>query len=383
MWKEIFEDEGYMDTLMPINYIMLVIMAGIIGIALAGFTAWHYSLALYGQTHIECLEKTRYVSPIRGARQGGHSGVAAFAHKRLPVYGAQLSTLINNAPAPGQDDAPRLHSSHSAHSADSAAPSHEPQNVPYRAPPRQTWEHIERQRERDRYENYMDEVDSAKLPHAFDLGRKKNLETLFGPTKLLWFLPICNSIGDGWSWEPSPKWIEARDNIRREGEEQLQRERGAGWGRMSEEQQPEIIVQRTYLDAPKHPNQYGELESRAGNAYTPSLASGGRRSAGSNKADRVLGREPGSYVDVERGDDVNMRRLSPSGQYEEDDYDTSSDETERDTRRPSLIEQISGFGANMKFGGPGRLGHGQIKREDVERSRSEERIREDDEQSID
>ena len=82
-----------------------------------------------------------------------------------------------------------------------------------------------------------------------------------------------------------------------------------------------------------------------------------------SKADRVLGREQGSYHDEYEAEDVSLRRLSPSGLYEEEDnYDTSSDEGER---RPSLIQQISGFGANRRFGGPGRLGQGQVRRGDV------------------
>ena len=356
---------------MPINYIMLAIMAGVIGLALTAFTAWHYSLALAGQTHIECLEgSTRYLSPTRSMRQG----VSAFAADRLPQYGAQLGTLMNNAPAPGQGDAapasPFLAGDREGdRRMDNNGIVH---NVPYQAPQRQTWEEMERQRERDRYDDYLDEMDSKKMPHAFDLGWKKNLAVLFGPSKPLWFFPICNSVGDGWSWEPSPKWLAARDQITRERQEQLMRERNAGWGRGSGEigAQDPVVVQRTYLNT-STPHQFndGAADSRSVSHTNNRSPINGRRSP--NKADRILGRDQGSYQDAEFEEDVNLRRLSPSGQYEEEHYDTSSDEQESEQRRPSLIHQLSsGFGGVRTFGGQSRLGQGQVRREDVERKRS-------------
>ena len=69
---------------------------------------------------------------------------------------------------------------------------------------------LEEQRERDRYASYLDEQESEKLPNAFDLGWKRNLMHVFGNKPMLWWLPVCNSSGDGWVWETSPKWIEAR-----------------------------------------------------------------------------------------------------------------------------------------------------------------------------
>lgn len=357
---------------MPINYIMLTIMAGVIGLALTAFTAWHFSLALAGQTHIECLEgSTRYLSPTRTMRQG----VGAFAADRLPQYGQQLGTLLNNAPAPGQEDAapssPFL-GGQQERRMDSDGWIH---NVPCQAPQRQTWEEMERQRERDRYDDYLDEMDSKKMPHAFDLGWKKNLAVLFGPSRLLWFFPICNSVGDGWSWEPSPKWLAARDQISRERQEQLMRERNAGWGRSSAEigGQEEVVVQRTYLNTPGQ-QQFndGAADSRSASIGGSVNASNGRRSPNTSKADRILGREQGSYQDAEFEQDVNLRRLSPSGQYDEDHYDTSSDEAVSEQRRPSLINQLSsGFGGVRTFGGQARLGQGQVRREDVERRAGE------------
>ena len=86
---------------------------------------------------------------------------------------------------------------------------------------RSNYTDIEQSRERQRYEDYLDEQDSEKLPNAFDLGWRTNLRNLFGEKAFYWFLPVCNSIGDGWQWEPSQKWLEARED--------LKRQRGSQW----------------------------------------------------------------------------------------------------------------------------------------------------------
>lgn len=96
---------------------------------------------------------------------------------------------------------------------------------------------MERQRERDRYEAYLDEQDSEKLPHAFDLGWRNNLRHLFGDRKWLWLLPICTTTGDGWHWEPSPKWLAAREDLRRRREDRRRREeQNIGWDPQSHSQ---------------------------------------------------------------------------------------------------------------------------------------------------
>lgn len=79
---------------------------------------------------------------------------------------------------------------------------------------------LERSREQERYEEYLDEQDSEKLPNAFDLGWRTNLQQLFGRKPLFWFLPICNSEGDGWHWEASQKWLDAREDLRHRREAQ-------------------------------------------------------------------------------------------------------------------------------------------------------------------
>jgi palmitoyltransferase len=73
---------------------------------------------------------------------------------------------------------------------------------------------MERQREHERYQEYLAEQDSEKMPRAFDLGWRRNLTHLSGDRPLLWPLPICTTIGDGWRWDPSPRFLEARERLR-------------------------------------------------------------------------------------------------------------------------------------------------------------------------
>jgi hypothetical protein len=51
--------------MMPVNYILLSVLSGIIGLVISGFTAWHIHLTATGSTTIESLEKTRYLSPAQ------------------------------------------------------------------------------------------------------------------------------------------------------------------------------------------------------------------------------------------------------------------------------------------------------------------------------
>jgi len=254
VWREIMSDGEYTDSMMPINYVMLAVISGIIGLVLAGFTGWHILLASRGQTTIECLEKTRYLSPARKAMQH---------HKLAHAQGYGQST--------GEADGQR----------------HE------------NYDAMERHRARERYEAYLDEQDSEKLPSAFDLGWKRNLLHLFGPTKALWFVPICNTVGDGWSWEPSSKWLEARERIASEREAQRLREQAAGWG--------------------------GNAPYEA-DIPTPNAGAGRHYVRASSKADRILGRNPDDYADG----GVSMDNLRPRDSA--DPYEISSDEDEVERR---------------------------------------------------
>ena len=263
---------------MPINYVMLAVIAGIIGIVLAGFTGWHILLASRGQTTIECLERTRYLSPLRKAMQ----------HQHVPRHN-EYDENSRDLRRTQREEAAMEHGEQRTH---------------------QTYDEMERYRARVRYEEYLDQQDSEKLPSAFDLGWRRNLLHLFGPKKTLWAFPICNTTGDGWSWEPSPKWIVARDRIAAEREEQRLRERNAGWG--AEPASPQF--------AP--PSQDG-----AGRHYVA------YPNRSPSKADRILGRAPNQYQDetISRSA-VSMQTLHPRGGSDGDPYDNSSDEDEADQK---------------------------------------------------
>lgn len=212
LWAEVLSEGQYTESLMPINYVLLSVISGIIGLVLTGFTAWHISLAWRGQTTIECLEKTRYLSPLKKQLQkqrfANGNGVPGQS------YGQQLAEIPANA-LPGvtreEEGEERYYPKGDLEQGSGAHQSL-----------RRNYDEMERERERDRYEDYLDEQDSEKLPNAFDLGWKRNLRHLFGERPSLWFLPICNTSGDGWQWEPSQKWLEANDDVRRQREPQWQ-----------------------------------------------------------------------------------------------------------------------------------------------------------------
>jgi hypothetical protein len=262
---------------MPVNYVMLAVIAGIIGIVLAGFTGWHILLASRGQTTIECLERTRYLSPLRKSMQ----------HQHIPQHGDYDSSreiLDPVGDVPMQNGEERRH---------------------------QTYAQMEQYRARLRYEEYLDQQDAEKLPSAFDLGRKRNLSHLFGPKKSLWAFPICNTTGDGWTWEASPKWIAARDRLSHEREEQRLKEQNAGWGGEPSPQFPprQEGAARHYV---AYPNQ------------SPS------------KADRILGRNQNQSMADENRSGTSAHSLqtlhSRGDSDEEDQYEVSTDEDEADRR---------------------------------------------------
>ena len=213
LWNEVLHDSRYANSLSPVNQIMLCVVSGIIAIVITGFTAWHLSLAMRGMTTIECLEKTRYLSPVknhmRNLKQANGNGGAM----GLQDYGQQLAEIHANAlPGVTREEEGEVMLRNGQ-----AGPEFE-----YTASDslRQNYAVLERLRERDRYEEYLDEKDSEKLPRAFDLGWRRNLKHLFGERRLYWFLPICNTTGDGWHWEPSQEWVEARQRVQREREAQ-------------------------------------------------------------------------------------------------------------------------------------------------------------------
>ncbi|OTB06063.1 hypothetical protein M426DRAFT_72417 [Hypoxylon sp. CI-4A] len=319
VYKELVTQTQYTDTLMPVNFIMLAVISGIIGIVVGAFTGWHIMLASRNQTTIECLERTRYLSPLRKTLQ--HQFVAQQHGEGIPLprYGQQLLDISANAlPGVTRPEEGEVRS-----------------NKDDDDMPRQlSYEEMERYRAQKRYEEYMDEQDSEKLPNAFDLGAKRNLLHLFGPKPALWFFPIINTTGDGWHWEANPQWLATRERIARERDEQRRRERAAGWGEPDPSYVPDIRVERVngagrhYLSPPAAPQ-------RPGN--------GGRRTP--SKADRVLGRDPNLYVD-QPPDSVSMHTLNKRGMDIEHEFDegvSSSDdeivakEEDAETRALNLV----------------------------------------------
>ncbi|OQE27482.1 hypothetical protein PENSTE_c004G03178 [Penicillium steckii] len=238
VWTEILNDTRYMDTYLPVNVVLLAILGGIIGLVLTGFTAWHISLAVRGVTTIECLEKTRYVSPLRKALERQHFDQGTNGHStgqneeslthRLQGYGNQIIDAHANAipgvtraeegeerlsPAPyGPGQGPTLASATNNNL------------TPAQQALTRSYAEIERQREHERYQQYLNDEDSEKMPNAFDLGWRRNMLHLFGERPLFWALPICNTTGDGWRWEPSQRFLESRDRLRVDREQAVSEE---------------------------------------------------------------------------------------------------------------------------------------------------------------
>lgn len=339
-----FTTDQYMDSLTPVNYIVLAVISGIVGLVITGFTAWHIMLAARGLTTIESLEKTRYLSPLRKSMQQ-HFNNQNQRHfvdsaEGRPSIGEQLVEIHANAlpgvtrPEEGEDRR---------------------SESPAQRSLRGNWNDMEAARERERYEEYLDEVDSEKLPNAFDLGWKRNLLHVMGENPWLWYFPICNTTGDGWRWEASPWWVEARERIAEERftqrQRQKDRERAAGWGIDSPPSSSPPRYSSTYYksqareSAPPPPppsNRNSKfLTTSNGIATVPRE---GRRSPG--KADQILGRAPGLYSDDPGipGAGVPMQYMPSRSRHgrasyddlddfdddgdDEDDYDDSSDEGE-------------------------------------------------------
>jgi hypothetical protein len=220
VWTEIFQQNQYLEDFAPVQIILLAVISGIIGLVLTGFTGWHLYLCARGQTTIECLEKTRYLTGMRNQieRQQKHNQ----AHSREPSGVAEtlqrtgeaiLEFHANAIPGATRLEEGEEHTS----PAPSVSHSHPPTSQSFASPAQQalrrTYSDMERQRETDRYEEYISDKDSDKLPNAFDLGWRRNLAHLFGPSPLLWFFPVCNTTGDGWNWEISPKWLRASEEV--------------------------------------------------------------------------------------------------------------------------------------------------------------------------
>ncbi|PSK43051.1 hypothetical protein B9Z65_7005 [Elsinoe australis] len=214
VWYEISSSASMQHGSMTVNIILLSVLAGIIGLVLSGFTGWHIYLAACGMTTIECLEKTRYLSPLKKSMelqiQRGHQGEQG--EQGQPLL-EQLKEIHANA-LPGVTR-PEEGEERNSNSSSPMVGRGAQFESPARESLRRSYLDMEEQRERDRYLNYLDEKDSEKLPHAFDLGRRRNLAHLFGDKWWLWGLPVCNTTGDGWRWEVSEEWMRRRDEVAR------------------------------------------------------------------------------------------------------------------------------------------------------------------------
>lgn len=227
VYAELFNESSHfvVDDFTPVNWVLLAVVSGIIGLVLTGFTTWHLLLTSSNMTTIESLEKVRYTLP--SLRRGAYPG-----------------------------------------------------------DPQLSGRHYHEQR---RYTNYMLEESSKKLPHAFNLGWRRNFAAVFGgrDKALMWGLPMFTGSGDGWNWETSAEWRSAVDEQKTERDrwlrEQGERERAAGWG----------------YDPAEEAGWEEQQQRRGGNGGLVQHATNGNGQRRMSKADKLLGRLPGSYSDSE------------------------------------------------------------------------------------
>lgn len=354
VWNQLLRESQYSESFMPVNYVLLAVLSGIIGLVITCFTSWHLWLTSRGRTTIESLEKTRYLSPLRNTMKhqlNNRNYLDARDHGRLSVT-EQLREIHANAlpgitrPEEGEDSPSRS----ASHSPD---PRHQSVGSGY-SPAFPSYGHYQRQRDYDRYDSYLDERDNELLPNAFDLGLRRNFGHVFGPSLFLAFFPVCNTTGDGWTWEASPKWLAALDRVTKEREVeanlQKQRERAAGWGLDSPTElefmqsgrapggsrpghsPPTSAPRQTRRPEWQSPGRKGGenryLTTTNGVVATPLE---GRRSPG--KADQILGRERGMYSDGDvQLQSLDRRKLDQYYVSEDDEYESSSDEEGREQR---------------------------------------------------
>lgn len=217
VYEEIANPATIADDLMPVHYILLAVISGIIGLVLTAFTAWHIYLAQSGRTTIESLERVRYLAPMRKAMaeqlesQARHSSdTDNDEDAELGIRASLLKTHANALPSITRPE-----------EGTSASPSPSPSPPSFTASPaqsslRRTYAQNERARELARYNAYLDEQATRKLPNAFDLGWRRNLRHVFGEKAALWWLPICNSTGDGWAWDINPEFVAQSTRVARE-----------------------------------------------------------------------------------------------------------------------------------------------------------------------
>lgn len=351
VWSSILDDERMDEGIMVVHTILLAVLSGIIGLVLSGFTGWHIYLATRGQTTIESLEKTRYLSPLKKSmeQQLSHERERHYLgdeEQQQPITD-QLREIHANVlpgitrPEEGSDSSP----SPSPHPGQPAL-----LDSPASRSLRRTYASLEADRERERYASYLDEQDSEKLPHAFDLGWRRNLRHLVGDNPWLWALPVCNTSGDGWNWEVSRRWIVKRDEVARD--RQRRDEEGLRHWQQAQEQgfarqnagaghhygAPVWQQQQQQRQDPSWGAQ-GEDEEEQGRYLTTtngvaSVPPAGRRSI--SKADQILGRSSGRTPPPSA---PPRRKVDDDGI---DNYDTSSDEEAKPRSRDAQAARTTG-----------------------------------------
>ena len=153
VWGEVVEESTrYVDALMPVNFIILSVMSGIIGIVVGAFTAWHILLASRGQTTIECLEKTRYLSPLRKTYNQAHNPA-----NRIPQAAQQFVDFHTNA-------LPGITRPEEGEERRSTQEMPRPLGLDGSRPVHLSYDERERQQSRMRYEEYLDNRTRRSCP---------------------------------------------------------------------------------------------------------------------------------------------------------------------------------------------------------------------------
>jgi hypothetical protein len=220
MYNQLLLDTSFNgESYMPIHFVILSVISGIIGLVITAFTAYHMYLAARNLTTIENLEKTRYLSPLRNHATQRIAERRSYDDNMPHSLGEQLRDLGNTITEIHANSLPGILRPEEGEGPQSAAHASLRHNLD-----------LESHREREQYEEYLDQRDSARLPNAFNLGWRRNLTALFGPSKLFAWLPICNTLGDGWHWEINADFLRERERIKTEREwenEQRMRQSGA------------------------------------------------------------------------------------------------------------------------------------------------------------
>ncbi|KAK3069010.1 palmitoyltransferase for Vac8p [Teratosphaeriaceae sp. CCFEE 6253] len=355
VYVEIMDETQMQEGMRVVHTILLAVLGGIIGLVLSGFTGWHVYLAATGQTTIESLEKTRYLSPLRKKLetpwqvQGRGRGNARDYADQAPTEGLvdHLKDIHANAlPSilrPEEGEAiPPVNLSRATTPAPPSQ-SHSYSHSPAEDSLHRSYASIEAQREQDRYTAYLDETDSEKLPNAFGMGWRRNLLHVFGERPLYWGLPVCNTSGDGWVWEVSPKWTEAREELARQREAQ-QAHGAASWdsGASATTQAPAFEPPRR--DLRWTPGQ-GFVSPAARHAPPPRMSmvqagvvlSPPRRTQAHNYSPGSESQMQMQPLDRRKGD------THSHGHGEADSYETSSsNSSDEEVKRMYAHEQIQG-----------------------------------------